>query len=297
MKKKTLLEDLKRIHTLTYGDQKTSMIVEGLFSGDDSKADEVSDDVSQFMGGLDQISVSGLSQEEKGGMEYKKSVESMQIALVLLGYELPVHGIDGLFGPETASAVKQFINDNDMEVNNDESLLIVTPEVMSLLKQRLEEKGINSEDLKKHVNKPLKHDGSLGEKTDGITIATYLMKKKYSKAQAAGIAGNLYVESGYKTGVIGDNGTSYGLAQWHKTRWERLNEFCESEGLDPSEAESQLIYLDWELRTREKRAFKELMKTDTPYDSAYAFAKYFERPRRINPKRMSKAEEIYNRLP
>jgi hypothetical protein len=39
------------------------------------------------------------------------------------------------------------------------------------------------------------------------------------------------------------------------------------------------------------------MKTDTPYDSAYAFAKYFERPRRINPKRMSKAEEIYNRLP
>ena len=297
MKKKTLLEDLKRIHTLTYGNQKTSMIVEGLFSGDDSKADEVSDDVSEFMSGLDQISVNGLSQEEKGGMEYKKSVESMQITLVLLGYELPVHGIDGLFGPETASAVKQFINDNDMEVNNDESLLMVTPEVMSLLKQRLEEKGINSEDLKKHVNKPLKHDGSLGEKTDGITIATYLMKKKYSKAQAAGIAGNLYVESGYKTGVIGDNGTSYGLAQWHKTRWERLNEFCESEGLDPSEAESQLIYLDWELRTREKRAFKELMKTDTPYDSAYAFSKYFERPRRINPKRMSKAEEIYNRLP
>jgi hypothetical protein len=137
----------------------------------------------------------------------------------------------------------------------------------------------------------------MGEKTDGVTIATYLMKKRYSKSQAAGIAGNLYVESGYRTGVIGDNGTSYGLAQWHKTRWERLNEFCESEGLDPSEAESQLIYLDWELRTREKRAYKELMKTDTPYDSAYAFAKYFERPRRINPKRMSKAEEIYNRLP
>ena len=296
MKKKTLLEDLKRIHTLTYGGQKTNMIVEGLFDGDDTKADEVSDDVSAFMDNLKQSSISGLSQEEKGDMEYKKTVESMQISLVLLGYELPVHGIDGLFGPETASAVKQFMNDNQIEVSSEE-MLMVTPEVMDLLTKKIQEKGISSEDLKKHVNKPLKHDGSLGEKTDGITIATYLMKKKYSKAQSAGIAGNLYVESGYKTGAIGDNGTSYGLAQWHKTRWERLNEFCESEGLDPSEAESQLIYLDWELRTREKRAYKELMKTDTPYDSAFAFAKYFERPRRINPKRMSKAEEIYNRLP
>lgn len=176
MKKKTLLEDLKRIHTLTYGDHKTNMIVEGLFDGDDTKADEVSDDVSEFMDNLKQSSISGLSQEEKGDMEYKKSVESMQISLVLLGYELPVHGIDGLFGPETAGAVKQFMNDNQIEVGNEE-MLLVTPEVMDLLTKKVQEKGINSEDLKKHVNKPLKHDGSMGEKTDGVTIATYLMKK------------------------------------------------------------------------------------------------------------------------
>lgn len=44
-------------------------------------------------------------------------------------------------------------------------------------------------------------------------------------------------------------------------------DFCDQEGLDPSKSESQLIYLDWELRNQEKRAFRELMKTDTPYDS------------------------------
>jgi hypothetical protein len=38
------------------------------------------------------------------------------------------------------------------------------------------------------------------------------------------------------------------------------------------------------------------MRTDTPSESAYAFAKYFERPSKISPKRMEKAEEIYKQL-
>jgi peptidoglycan hydrolase-like protein with peptidoglycan-binding domain len=32
----------------------------------------------------------------------------MQIGLIILGYDLPVHGVDGLFGPETARAVTKF---------------------------------------------------------------------------------------------------------------------------------------------------------------------------------------------
>jgi hypothetical protein len=44
-------------------------------------------------------------------MTFQKEVETMQIGLVLLGYELPSHGIDGLFGPETASAVSKFISE------------------------------------------------------------------------------------------------------------------------------------------------------------------------------------------
>jgi hypothetical protein len=41
-------------------------------------------------------------------MTFQKEVESMQIGLILLGYELPRFGVDGLFGPETASAVRKF---------------------------------------------------------------------------------------------------------------------------------------------------------------------------------------------
>lgn len=299
--KRTLKEDLERIHSLTYGEVKSKVITEWIFGNDEKeedpkKADEVSDDVKEFFSTFDTIiDGGGLTEEVVGSIEYKKSVESMQIGLVILGYELPRHGVDGLFGPETANAVRNFTSDNDLQMNDDE-LTVASPEMIKKLKEKLLSKGLKSEDLEKYVNRPIEYDGSMGERTDGIMIAKYLMSKGYTKSQASGIAGNLYVESGYKTGALGDSGTSYGLAQWHKSRWQRLMDFCDQEGLDPSKSESQLIYLDWELRNQEKRAFRELMKTDTPYDSVYVFAKYYERPRKINPKRMSKAEEIYNKL-
>jgi len=297
---KTLIENLKRIHTLTYGKEKSNLIVENyvfypLEEEDEDKADEVTGEVNDFFKSLEVSKEDGLSVEEIGSMEYKKSVESLQIGLILLGYELPRFGVDGLFGPETEKAVDKFINDNEIEVKDD-STSTATPEMLVILIEKLKSEGISKEDLKKHINSSLNADGSIGEKTNGVEIARYLIKKGYSPSQASGIAGNIYVESGYKTGALGDGGTSYGLCQWHNTRWERLVKFCEEKDLDSSSVEGQLIYLDWELKTREKKARKELMKTTTPYDSAYAFAKYFERPSKINPKRMRKAEEVFQKL-
>lgn len=297
---KTLIENLKRIHTLTYGKEKSNLIVENyvfypLEEEDENKADEVTGEVNDFFKSLEVSKEDGLSVEEIGSMEYKKSVESLQIGLILLGYELPRFGVDGLFGPETEKAVQKFISDNEIEVKDD-STSTATPEMLVILIEKLKSEGISEEDLKKHINSSLNADGSIGEKTNGVEIARYLIKKGYSPSQASGIAGNIYVESGYKTGALGDGGTSYGLCQWHNTRWERLVKFCEEKDLDSSSVEGQLIYLDWELKTREKKARKELMKTTTPYDSAYAFAKYFERPSKINPKRMRKAEEVFQKL-
>jgi hypothetical protein len=62
----------------------------------------------------------GLREEKSGSMEYKKSVETLQTALVLLGYELPKFGVDGLFGPETSVALKKFISDNMQELQKKE---------------------------------------------------------------------------------------------------------------------------------------------------------------------------------
>lgn len=124
--KKSLQEDLKRIHTLTYGNEAINeqfldniLKTVGIRKDDDpKKADLVSDDVESFYKTLEDASNSGgLSQQQSGGMSFQKGVESMQIGLKLLGYELPRYGIDGLFGPETASAVSKFTNDNQTKLN------------------------------------------------------------------------------------------------------------------------------------------------------------------------------------
>lgn len=120
--KKTLTEELIRMHTMTYGKQ----VVEeegfvdrflktiGVRKKDDpKKADLVDNDVNDFYKTLETASEGeGITQQQKGGMQFQKEVESMQIGLILLGYGLPKHGVDGLFGPETADAVNKFTKDN-----------------------------------------------------------------------------------------------------------------------------------------------------------------------------------------
>jgi len=133
-------------------------------------------------------------------------------------------------------------------------------------------------------------------KKDGIGIARFLMGLGYSKSNASGIAGNLYTESKYDPQAIGDNGTSFGLAQWHKSRWDKLRNWSNERGLDINLFDTQLKFIDWELNNTETKAKTELLKQTTPRDSAFAFAKYYERPQKIAQERMNKAEEIYNAL-
>ena len=134
--KKSLREQIERIHTLTYGkkvvkegflddllgkevdEQSTQKIDDPKLAdkvGTDSQGKKIDDTklVDDFYNTIQNaISSGGLSQQNSGSMNYQKEVESMQIALMMLGYDLPKHGVDGLFGPETASAVQKFTSDN-----------------------------------------------------------------------------------------------------------------------------------------------------------------------------------------
>jgi hypothetical protein len=121
--KRTLREDLERIHSITYGNKILQEQGQGFLddilkkvgvekTDDPKKADLVSSDVEEFYNTLQRASESeGISQQESGSMTFQKEVESMQVGLILLGYELPNHGVDGLFGPETATAVNKFTNE------------------------------------------------------------------------------------------------------------------------------------------------------------------------------------------
>lgn len=126
MKKINLQEELRRIHEITYGVEavnekfmdKLRKRLGGKKVDDPKKADLVSDDVTEFYGTIENVIQSGgLSQQTKGTYEFQKGVESMQIGLMLLGYDLPRYGVDGLFGPETAQAVQKFTSENLNDAN------------------------------------------------------------------------------------------------------------------------------------------------------------------------------------
>ena len=136
MRKLTLKEQLERIHTITYGKK---VISEAGFLDkvldfadfhkkdlpkvdDPKKADYVSDNVKDFFGTLEEID-RPLFQQREGSMTYQKEIESVQIGLILLGYQLPQYGVDGLFGPETASAVEKFKKDNQVKESINEAAL------------------------------------------------------------------------------------------------------------------------------------------------------------------------------
>jgi hypothetical protein len=137
MKKKTLKEELLRIHGLTYGekvlnedggfidrilnfiqpDSETSQKTD-----DPLKADLVSSDVNEFYNTLESIK-SPVVQQTYGSMVFQKNVETVQIGLILTGYELPRFGVDGLFGPETAATVRKFKKDNNLEQSVNEAYI------------------------------------------------------------------------------------------------------------------------------------------------------------------------------
>ena len=125
MKKRTLKEEIERIRTITYGknvlfeNDILNKLIQGVDDDnikpydDPSKADFVDDNVRKFFNDLKSIDHE-VSEQKFGTMQYQKEVELIQIGLVLLGYELPIHGIDGLFGPETAAAVRKYKTDNNI---------------------------------------------------------------------------------------------------------------------------------------------------------------------------------------
>lgn len=178
--KRILKEQLERIHRLNYGSKAINEgFLDSIFGGsgketktldDPKKADLVGKDiegkklptqdiVDDFYKTLDEsISSGGLTQQSKGSMTYQKGVETMQIALILVGYELPMYGVDGLFGPETAQSVKKFKEDNKIisDVSDKE---FASPEMLRKLKELVTLRGISSEDIKKYID-PIYSGGS-----------------------------------------------------------------------------------------------------------------------------------------
>ena len=107
--------DFRSMNEGTFKDWLTGKSEEGEAKKKETSGKEgiLDDTVSAFYKTLDDFAKAGKSVpvQKSGEFQYSKMVENIQAALTFLGYSLPKWGVDGYFGPETASAIKKFNDD------------------------------------------------------------------------------------------------------------------------------------------------------------------------------------------
>lgn len=114
-------------------------------------------------------------------------------------------------------------------------------------------------------------------------IYSYLVANMgFNNAAAAGILANIYKESSFNPNATGDNGTSYGICQWHASRWDNLKSYCNIQGYDWHTLEGQLRFMEYELYNDYPSLVTNLHalhNTDYgAYRAAYYWCYQFERP-------------------
>ena len=218
-------------------------------------------------------------------------VHEIQTKLTDLGYSIGSEGIDSIFGIHTEDGVKSFQKNNNLSITgiiNKETLdILLSPTAKRNIKNNVSNKVDTADNtptnktpsklstIAKSITKTSFPSGQIAAAS---TIVKFLINKGLTKEQSIGIAANLQAESGFRTGIYGDGGTSMGLAQWHNERMENLKTWTAENDLDYMSTEGQLEFLWHELNTSEKSALNAIKSATTPEDAAYAFTVKFERP-------------------
>ena len=127
----------------------------------------------------------------------------------------------------------------------------------------------------------------------------YFVSKGWSPAQSAGIVGGLQGETnGLNPVQTHDNGRGLGIAGWNGDRLTGLIQFAGAQDKSPTDLQTQLDYVDHELRTSESGAGNLISASTTPQQAGHATLAYF-RPSNWNlpgahPERAQNASNFYN---
>lgn len=131
---------------------------------------------------------------------------------------------------------------------------------------------------------------------DSQRAMDFFTSKGWTKEQAAGIVGNLMIESNLKTNAVGDSGKAYGIAQWHP---DRQANFARWKGKDIREStfEEQLEFVNYELtQGTEQRAGTMIKSARDAAQAAQLVDKYYERSKGLHTsQRMNAAVALFNK--
>ena len=126
-------------------------------------------------------------------------------------------------------------------------------------------------------------------------VYAYLTEElNLTTAAACGVLANIEHESNFQPTIYGDQGTSYGLCQWHNERFSALRGYCAALGLDYRTVKGQLAYLKYELGNNYTNLLLTLQAIDnTPegaYKAAHLWCIQFEKPSNMQQKAVSRGE-------
>ena len=142
----------------------------------------------------------------------------------------------------------------------------------------------------------------------GLSLATALIKRGFTKEHAAAIIGNVWAESSFNHTAIGIAG-DFGLMQWFGPRKKALKQFADKQKSSIMNLTTQLDFIKYELLDKydgeyayETNQFRKAMSYgDSILDKAEGFARYVERPlagalKQSLPTRRIIAQQIYDLL-
>lgn len=107
------------------------------------------------------------------------------------------------------------------------------------------------------------------------SVCLTLKKSGFSNNAVIALMVNMNAESSFRVDALGDNGTSYGLCQWHNGRYTNLKNHC---GNKYSTVECQLSFLLYELQNSYKGVYNNLLSNNSARNMADYFCQNFERP-------------------
>lgn len=125
---------------------------------------------------------------------------------------------------------------------------------------------------------------------NATTVFRFLVNNMgYSSAAACGVLANIKAESDFNPHCYGDNGTSYGICQWHNSRFTALKNWCSQNGYDYTTLTGQLYYLKRELssnndaylyngKTINNKMLTYSASADQAYNAGYYWCYYYEVP-------------------
>lgn len=143
-------------------------------------------------------------------------VRDMQQALEALGYTVGPPGLDGIIGPYTETAIRNYQKDNGMEATGKPN-----GQMIQLLNKQLESKPDVLSKLKPSTSGDYKLPSSAKgarNRVNPADISNYLAKKGLDRNHILGMLANIEQESGFNSGAYNSNdvnGPSGGLFQHH----------------------------------------------------------------------------------